>query len=312
VFTSFDQHYCADNQATNTNGTVGPVQVYASLGNGLIIYNGLDYDALSDGQGFDGTSTSGTQHFGRIWLFNLLQGWNPQPASLPCGRKVFGLVLAPKTATSQVGTDHTVTATLSKNGAPETGSPIAFTVTDGPNRGVTGTVNSDAEGKASFTYRGAGGPGTDTIEARGTLNTTPPPSTVLSKKSVRAAQAAGSTVVTDTATKVWTAAPITPPAQGCKDVRKFKFLLHHGPRSVVVKAKVYVNGKAVKTVTGRNLTSVSINVLPQQDWTVKIVSTHSNGSKLISVRHYQQCTKTKPKTTAHKKKKKNKKHTTHR
>src|SRR4051794_7281347 len=174
VFTSFDQHFCGDLQATNANNTVGPVQVYAAFGNGLIIYNGLDYDTLSDGQNF-GTGT-GAENFGRIWWFNLIEPWNPQPSSIPCNRKVFGITLTPKSSTGPVGSDHTVNALLSKNGNPEANSPITFTVTDGPNRGVTGTSNTDGNGNATFTYRGNGGPGTDTIQSQGTLDTTPPPS----------------------------------------------------------------------------------------------------------------------------------------
>jgi hypothetical protein len=296
VFTSFDQHFCADLQSTNADSTVGPMQVYAPFGSGLIIYEGLDYDALSDGQGFDGGSGSGTQNLGRIWLFNLLQGWNPQPASLPCSRKVFGLTLSPKTSEGVTGTDHTVTAHLATNSAPEPNSPVTFTVTDGPNKGVGGTVNTDSNGNASFTYRGNGPAGTDTIQASGTLQSSPPPS-----NTVEVTQASGETVtVTDTATRTWTAAAVVPAAQACQDVRKFKFLLHHGPRSKVVKAKVFVDGKAVKTRKGSNLKSITISVLPQQNWTVRIVSTHSNGSQLISTRHYKQCTKTKPKTKAKK------------
>jgi len=291
VFTSFDQHFCADMSATNANQVVGPVQVYAPFGNGLIIYNGLDYDEISN-SGF-GTA-NGSENFARVWWFNLIEPWNPQPASLPCNRKIFGITLTPKSSTGPVGSDHTVTANLAKSGNPEANSPITFTVTDGPNKGVTGTSNTDGNGNATFTYRGNGGPGTDTIQSQGTLDTTPPPSSTVSLNQ------SSSQTVTDTATRTWTAASVPAAPQACSDVRKFKFLLHHGPRSKVVKAKVFVNGKAVKTKKGRNLKSITIAILPPQEWTVKIVSTHSNGSKLISTRRYHQCTKDKPKTKAKK------------
>jgi hypothetical protein len=282
VFTSFDQHYCADMQATNANAATGPVQVYASFGAGLIIYNGLDYDEI--GSTFD-SSGGGSENFARIWLFNLLEPWNPQPASLPCSRKVFGITLTPKSSTGGAGGDHTVTANLAKNSNPEPNSPITFTVIDGPNKGASGIVNTDGNGNASFTYHDAGGPGTDTIEARGTLQTEPPPPPPELDSAIRGAASGETVTVTDTATRTWTAPPVlAPAAQGCRDLRKFKFKLHHGPRSKVVKAKVSVNGKVVKTRKGRNLKTVTISVLPQAKWTVRIVSTHSNGSKLVSTR----------------------------
>jgi PKD repeat protein len=75
------------------------------------------------------------------------------------------LVLAPATATNPVGTSHTVTATATANGQPVPGATITFTVTAGPNQGVTGQAVTDANGQATFTYQDAGGAGTDTIVA---------------------------------------------------------------------------------------------------------------------------------------------------
>lgn len=66
--------------------------------------------------GFDSTSASGDTHLQRTWLLQLLQPFNPD--GLPCGMKVFGLGLSPKTATNDVGTSHTVAAHLNLNGAP--------------------------------------------------------------------------------------------------------------------------------------------------------------------------------------------------
>ena len=292
VFTSFDQHWCADLQATNSNATVGPTQVYAPFGAGLIIYDGMDYDFMEDGQTFDSGSSSGQDHLGRIWLFNLLEPWNPQPASLPCARKVFGLTLSPKSSTGAAGTTHTLTANVARNSAPEPNSTVTFTVTDGPNKGVTGTGNTDANGNATFTYTGAGGPGTDTIEA----------STVLQSGSSPSAPAAtngagGSSVtVPDTATRTWVGQAIVGAPSGCVDTRKFKFKLHHGPRTKVVKVQAFVNGSLKKTRRGKNLKTLTISVLPQQSWNVRIVSTHSNGSQLISTRRYHECAKDRPKT----------------
>ncbi len=74
--------------------------------------------------------------------------------------------LNPPTATNPVGTSHTVTATVrDRTGALAPGMTVTFTVVSGPNTGDTGTAVTDANGQASFTWVGDGGPGTDTIEA---------------------------------------------------------------------------------------------------------------------------------------------------
>jgi hypothetical protein len=48
--------------------------------------------------------------------------------------------------------------------------------------------------------------------------------------------------------------------------------------------------------SGHNITRVRIARLPQRKFTVRIVSTLSTGSKLISVRRYSGCKKTRPAT----------------
>jgi hypothetical protein len=88
-------------------------------------------------------------------------------------------------------------------------------------------------------------------------------------------------------------------ASQCVDVRRFTFKLHHGPRSRVVKVKVFVDKKLRKTFRGKNIKKITITKLPQRYSTVKIVSYHSNGSRLVSKRVYLQCTKNKPKVRAH-------------
>ncbi len=82
-----------------------------------------------------------------------------------------GISLSPATATNDVGTPHTVTASLiDANNNPISGAPVTFTVTSGPNAGASGTCvpaacTSNAAGQVSFTYTGNGGAGTDTITA---------------------------------------------------------------------------------------------------------------------------------------------------
>ena len=79
------------------------------------------------------------------------------------------LYLEPATATGQTGASHTVTAIASLNGVPQTGLNIGFEVTGGPNSGETGSGTTDAQGKASWSYAGEGGEGTDTIQAAATI-----------------------------------------------------------------------------------------------------------------------------------------------
>lgn len=167
VFVTFNPNWCTDLRATNINGVNGPTQTYAHYGAGLIVYSGLDKDALFNGIGFDAASADGAEHLARIWLFELQQPFNPD--SLPCGVRVFGLSLSPKTATNPAGTSHTVTAHVTSNASPVPNVPVTFTVTAGPNKGTTGAATTDANGDAKFTYTSNGSAGTDTIEASATL-----------------------------------------------------------------------------------------------------------------------------------------------
>jgi hypothetical protein len=77
----------------------------------------------------------------------------------------FIVVASPATATNVVGTDHTVTMTVTFNGQPANGADVFFDVTAGPNTGEGASGTTDANGEFSFTYTGAGGVGQDTIEA---------------------------------------------------------------------------------------------------------------------------------------------------
>lgn len=77
-----------------------------------------------------------------------------------------GVFLDPETATHEVGSETTLTATaFDSQGEPAGDVEVTFEVVDGPNAGVTGTVATDGDGVATFTYTGAGGAGVDAIEA---------------------------------------------------------------------------------------------------------------------------------------------------
>ncbi len=79
---------------------------------------------------------------------------------------VVGL-LSPKEANSTLGNSHAVTATLTSGGAPLANVPVDFAVVSGPNSDQGGTVATDGNGKATFSYTSDGTPGTDAILATG-------------------------------------------------------------------------------------------------------------------------------------------------
>lgn len=83
----------------------------------------------------------------------------------------FHLDLTPATATNPVGTQHTVTATLTNNGSPVNAAPLSFTV-DGVNP-TTGSGTTNASGQTTFAYTG-NNPGDDTITACYEQTDTPP------------------------------------------------------------------------------------------------------------------------------------------
>ena len=75
------------------------------------------------------------------------------------------LSLGPATTTQFTGQQVTETATLTDGtGAGLPHATVNFTVTSGPDAGLTGTAVTDANGKASFSYPGAGD-GEDTVVA---------------------------------------------------------------------------------------------------------------------------------------------------
>jgi len=90
-----------------------------------------------------------------------------------------------------------------------------------------------------------------------------------------------------------------PKSAPCVDRRKFSFRIHQPRRGRVVSVVAYVNGKRVKRVRGRRVTSVTLKRLPQGAFTVRIVATTSRGSRTVSTRRYRGCKKSKPRTRVH-------------
>jgi Big-like domain-containing protein len=75
------------------------------------------------------------------------------------------IVLTPPSATTGVGANDTVTATVDNStGAPVSGTTVTFDITSGPNAGKTATAATNASGVATFTYSSSLA-GTDTVSA---------------------------------------------------------------------------------------------------------------------------------------------------
>jgi 5-hydroxyisourate hydrolase-like protein (transthyretin family) len=79
-------------------------------------------------------------------------------------------VLLPDEETIRVGMPATVTATVSRNGVPQSGITVDFLITSGPNDGVQGLDVTDVNGQAELTYIGGLTPGTDTITSSGSMS----------------------------------------------------------------------------------------------------------------------------------------------
>lgn len=149
-----------------------------SIGNdftGNVISGSGIFDAQDASTG--GSGTAGTDN---TWTGNICDSSSPDGLcdDLPGGN--FEVLLTPASETNTVGTDHTVTATVSQNGVAAV-FQVVFIVVSGPNGGTdsdtssspSGTCNRDtnddcianASGVVSWTYTGTGGPGTDKIKA---------------------------------------------------------------------------------------------------------------------------------------------------
>ncbi|HEY3543878.1 MAG TPA: Ig-like domain-containing protein [Gaiellaceae bacterium] len=74
------------------------------------------------------------------------------------------VVLAPASSTHIVGESATLTVTLTNSGQAQSGYPVTFTVTSGPNAGTSQQATTDAKGQATFTYSSSK-TGTDHVSA---------------------------------------------------------------------------------------------------------------------------------------------------
>jgi len=74
------------------------------------------------------------------------------------------IALAPATATQQLGSTYTATATVTSGGSPANGATVTFNVIAGPNAPRTATATTNAAGQATFSYTSSV-TGTDFLQA---------------------------------------------------------------------------------------------------------------------------------------------------
>lgn len=152
----------------------------------------LSHSGLLDSNGATGLTR--TSHFSTVPGRHVFSVRSGQPI-------VDELIqLSPVSATGEVGSSHTVTATLlNDRNAPLPNRAVTFQIVSGPNSNLPGrVVTSNASGQASFTYTGTGGVGQDRIHGSFVKST-------------------GSTVTSDPVTMNWT---ITahPPVALCQNI----------------------------------------------------------------------------------------------
>jgi hypothetical protein len=173
----------------NTNNCLGGFRV--QVGNGPPVWNDFqgNFDALTIG--VSGTDTT----------------YDFEYENKPIPGCATALTLTPETATNNVGTNHTVTATVTGDNSDPNGAPIPasgvsvnFTVTGtGSPNPASGSAFTDANGQATFTFTNSQS-GTNTITATAT--------------------GSGSSTLTDTASKTWVVphfdAKISPTGTTCQ------------------------------------------------------------------------------------------------
>src|SRR5213079_1860214 len=82
-----------------------------------------------------------------------------------------------------------------------------------------------------------------------------------------------------------------PSARTCRSRRNFSIRLRQ-PRSGgrIRSARVYVNGRRVKVLSGRRLRSrVDLRGLPRARYTVRVIVTTTRGRRIVSTRRYRTC-----------------------
>jgi hypothetical protein len=159
VFVTYDPNWCVDLMGKNVlSSELRPAHTYALLGQGLVIYNGLDRDYMFNPLRNLG---SGAYYLGKLFELEMKQAW--APSGLPCEQSVAPatITLGPASATHNVGETHTANATVTDgNGQPLAGVYVTLQ-RSGANPGAQ-TATTNASGAATFTYTGTNG-GVDSL-----------------------------------------------------------------------------------------------------------------------------------------------------
>jgi hypothetical protein len=83
----------------------------------------------------------------------------------------------------------------------------------------------------------------------------------------------------------------------CRRPSRFSFKLHRRGGTRVVRVVAHVNGKLAARRSGRDLGRLTLSGLPVDGrMTIRIVTTHSTGSKVVSTRSWNGCSKRGPRT----------------
>jgi hypothetical protein len=84
-----------------------------------------------------------------------------------------------------------------------------------------------------------------------------------------------------------------PSAVPCQRRRRWSLRLHAQRGQRIVSATVYINGKLVKRFHGRPLRRIVLTLPRRGTFTLKIVTRTNTGARVISVRSYRGCAKSK-------------------
>jgi endoglycosylceramidase len=90
-----------------------------------------------------------------------------------------------------------------------------------------------------------------------------------------------------------------PPSGSCIAFSGARFRLRQPRHGRIVRATAYVDGKRVVVRTGHRVKTLVVRHLPRRRFKLKVVSVTDRGHIVVSVRTYNGCTKSRPRTRAH-------------
>jgi hypothetical protein len=92
----------------------------------------------------------------------------------------------------------------------------------------------------------------------------------------------------------WDFEPV-PAVAACLRPATMRFKLHRVRRTRIVKVEAQLNGRRIARHRGRDIARLTLSGLPRDGrMTIRIVATHSNGSRVVSRRSWDGCRKGRP------------------